>query len=323
MSIFTAQQLPIMVSVLSALAIFTVFYGLYREWRHRRDSVADRIHQLEVQRHGLINEVVPRGEAGQMVVALNQLAGRVGLAEQLARAGIPLTAGEFILIVGLLLGIGVILSVLLHNFFLCGMLVLAAWLAPRWWISQRRAKRIRDFDHQLPATIILIANAMRSGSINIAMSLELAAQQSQPPISKEMAQVSREVSFGKSIKEALINLTIRVPSVDLQLLVTAIVIQMEAGGNLVQMLERISETIRERVRLNGEIKSLTAQQRYSGYVVAFMPVAISALLFIINPNYILGVFHTTVWCGWVMFSTAAVMITVGMLVINKVVDIRI
>lgn len=323
MSIFTPQHLPLMVSILSVLAIFTVFYGLQREWQHRRDRVADRLRQLEVQRQGLLAESVPRGEVGQMVAALNQFAGRVGLAEQLALAGIPLTAGEFILIVGLLVGIGLILSLLLHNIFLFGMLLLAAWIAPRWWISMRRAKRIRDFDHQLPAAIVLLANAMRTGSINIAMGLELAAQQSQPPISKEMAQVVREISFGKSIKEALLNLTVRIPSVDLQLLITAIAVQMEAGGNLVQMLERISETIRERVRLNGEIKSLTAQQRYSGYVVAFMPVAISGLLFILNPNYILGVFHSTVWCGWVMFGTAAVMITVGMVVINKVVDIRV
>jgi tight adherence protein B len=235
---------------------------------------------------------------------------------------VPLTAGEFILLTAILLGVGVILSILMHNIFLFMMLIAAVIWGPRAWISARRAKRTRDFDAQLPGAIQLIASALRSGGSNIALALRMAAQQSKPPISKEFQIVVQQIEWGSSIKDALVSMTERVPSIDLQLLVQAIAIQMESGGNLVQMLENISDTIRERVRLAGEVKALTAQGKYSGYVVALMPVVISGLLFIFNPNYILGVFRTTQWCGWTMFTLAGIMIVIGMAVIRRVVDIK-
>jgi tight adherence protein B len=315
-------QQTVLVSILSALAVFTIIFGLNREWQRRRNRVAERLRQLELQRQGLLRDAVPARDAGQIVAALNRFAGRVGLDEQLSRAGVPLTAGEFILLVAIVLGVGLILSVVLHNVFLLLILAAAAVWAPRWWIASRHVKRARDFNNQLPAMIHLLANAIRSGN-NTAQALDLAARQSKPPMSRELQLVVQKIAYGTGVKEALESLTARIQSVDLQLLVTAITIQMETGGNLVQILERISETIRERVRLEGEIKALTAQQRYSGYVVALLPVAISLLLFLFNPNYILNVFRTTVWCGWVMFLTAGVMIVIGVVVIRKVVDIRV
>jgi tight adherence protein B len=318
------KQLPLMVSVLSAVAVFTIIYGLYREWRRRHDRVADRLRQLEQQRRGLLAEAITQQETGQVVAALNQIAGKVGLAQQLSYAGIPLTAGEYILIVGILLAIGLVLSVVLHNYFLCVVLLAGAWWGPRWWIARQRAKRIRDFEKQLSGTIQLLANALRAGSSNVPMALEMAAQQTQPPMSKELAHVIRDIKdYGISQKEALINLTVRIQSVDLQLLVTAINLQHESGGNLVQMLERIGETIRERVRLNGDIKALTSQQIYSGYVVAMLPVAIMGILMLTRPSYVLGVFQTTHWCGWTMYSLAGVMIVTGILVIRRVVDVKV
>lgn len=316
-------QVPLLVSVLSALAVFTILFGLSREWTRRHNRVAERLRQLEIQRQGLARDALPRRDAGQLVAALNRFAGRVGLDEQLSRAGVPLTAGEFILLVAILLGLGLLLSVVLHNIFLFMVLVAGTFWGPQGWIANRRAKRARDFDAQLPGAVQLIASALRSGSSTIAQALDMAARQTKPPISKELQLVVQQITYGTGVKEALTNLTERVPSVDLQLLVTAIAIQMESGGNLVQMLERISETIRERVRLEGEVKSLTAQQRYSGYVVALMPVAILLLLLVFNPHYILSVFQTTTWCGWTMFLTAGIMIAIGVVVIRKVVDIRV
>ncbi len=323
MDLPTMGKLPLLVSFLSAFAVFTIIFGLSREYQRRRNRLADRLRQLEIQRRGLAQAALPDRETGQLVAALNQIAHRAGLDEQLSRAGVPLTAGEFILIVAILLGVGLILSIALHNIFLFMMLVAATIWGPRAWIASRKAKRTRDFDAQLPSAIQLIASSMRAGNSNIAIALRLAAQESKPPISKEFQIVVQQVEWGASIKDALVSMTERVPSTDLQLLVQAISIQMESGGNLVQMLENISETIRERVRLAGEVKALTAQGKYSGYVVALMPVAISALLFIFNPNYILGVFRTTTWCGFTMFAAAAVMILIGMAVVRRIVDIKV
>jgi len=112
-------------------------------------------------------------------------------------------------------------------------------------------------------------------------------------------------------------------SEDLELLVTAINVQREVGGNLVEVLEIIAATIRERVKLVGEMRVLTAQQQLSGYVIAMLPVVLALLLGVINPNYMLGVFRETVWCGWTMLSCSALMILSGFLVIRQIVNIRV
>lgn len=325
MSNASPSQLPLLVSLVAAVAIFIIFVGLSREWRKRHQRVDARLRQLDALRRGMVHDAVealPQEGRGQLVAALNTMGKRMGLADQLTRAGINLTAGEYLLVIGLLILVGLVLSIVLHNIFLFLLVIVGGAFGPRWWIESRRAKRTRDLEAQLPATVVILINALRaSGSVQQA--LAMVARQAQPPMSKEMGLVMESIELGTDVRQALLAMVARIESMDLQLLVTAIIIQRDVGGDLVKMLERIGETIRERVRLHGEVRSLTAQQRYSGYVVALMPAVIAIFLMVVNPSYILGVFQSTMWCGWVMFVTAAVMVVVGVIVIQKVVDIKV
>ena len=130
---------------------------------------------------------------------------------------------------------------------------------------------VNKFNKQLPDTITLIANALRAGS-SFLQAIELVVRESAPPISTEFGRVIREVNLGLSFDVALENMVRRVRSEDLELMATAISIQHTVGGNLAEILDSIAYTIRERVRIQGEIRTLTAQQRLSGYVVGFLPI---------------------------------------------------
>ncbi len=158
-------------------------------------------------------------------------------------------------------------------------------LFPRYYLRYRQGKRVKPFATQLPDTITLLANSLRAGS-SFLQGLELVTREGRPPISEEFERVVREMSLGVALQPALNNLVRRVDSEDLELMVTAINIQSQVGGNLATVLDSIAFTIRERIRIVGEIKTLTAMQRYSGYVITLLPVGLAGILFLISPSYI-------------------------------------
>ena len=145
------------------------------------------------------------------------------------------------------------------------------------------------FNKQLPDTITLIANALRAGS-SFLQAIELVVRESRPPISVEFGRVIREVNLGLPFEDALENMVRRVRSDDLELMATAISIQHNVGGNLAEILDSIAFTIRERIRIKGEIRTLTAQQRLSGYVVAFLPISLAGFLFVAAPGFMAPMF---------------------------------
>ena len=152
--------------------------------------------------------------------------------------------------------------------------------------------RLGAFNKQLPDTITLIANALRAGS-SFLQAIELVVRESRPPISTEFGRVIREVNLGLPFEPALENMVRRVRSDDLELMATAISIQHQVGGNLAEILDSIAFTIRERVRIKGEIRTLTAQQRLSGYVVGFLPIALAGFLFVAAPGFMEPMFAST------------------------------
>jgi tight adherence protein B len=157
--------------------------------------------------------------------------------------------------------------------------------APRFYLTRRQNGRLRQFAEQLPDTITLLANSLRAGS-SFLQGMELVTREARPPISEEFGRVVREMQLGVALQPALNNLARRVSSEDLELMVTAIQIQSQVGGNLATVLDAIAHTIRERIRIYGEIQTLTAMQRYSGYVITLLPVGLAGILFVISPDYI-------------------------------------
>jgi tight adherence protein B len=164
-----------------------------------------------------------------------------------------------------------------------------------------------------------MANSLRAG-YSLLQTMELIARESPAPMSNEFGRVVREVGLGISTHQALDNLYRRVPSEDLDLFITAIKIQSEVGGNLGQILDVIGETIRERVRIQGEIKTLTAQQSISGYVISGLPIALGCVLFIVNPGYMSVLL---VW-PWICLPLIAVGFEVlGFIAMKKIVAIEV
>ena len=204
---------------------------------------------------------------------------------------------------------------------------LIGFLLPRFWLSRRKAGRLNAFNKQLPDTITLLANALRAGS-SFLQAIELVVRESRPPISTEFSRVIREVNLGLPFEQALENMVRRVRSDDLELMATAISIQHTVGGNLAEILDSIAYTIRERVRIKGEIRTLTAQQRLSGYVVGFLPIGLAGFLFIAAPNFMDAMFLNPpavlgLPAGVVLLLFGGFMMFIGFMLIRKIVDIEV
>lgn len=249
----------------------------------------------------------------------------IRLASELAQADLRITAGEFMTIRGVLASVGALLGLVLpvgNPFVLALVLLLAGLYGPTFWVRRRKLARQKKFNEQLPDLVTLMAGSLRTG-YSFMQSLELVAREGVEPSKSEFARVVREVGIGIPPEEALSHLVERMQSEDLNLLVTAVNVQREVGGNLVEVLEIIASTIRERLKLIGEVGVLTAQQQLSGYIIAMLPVGLGLLLFIINPTYMLGMFTDTHWFGWTMVSCSLVMVVIGLIVIRRIVDIKV
>jgi tight adherence protein B len=200
---------------------------------------------------------------------------------------------------------------------------------PGLYVNYAAKKRMRAFDNQLSDTLNLWVNALRSG-YSVLQGMEAIATELPPPVSVEFERVVQEVRLGLSVSQALGNMLRRVPSEDLDLVVTAVNIQREVGGNLAEVLDTISFTIRERVRIKGEIRTLTAQGRLSGWIISFLPLVLGLVLFLINPEYM-----SQLWvreepiilsflpCGWIVIGVGLLMTAIGMFAIQKIVDIEV
>ena len=256
------------------------------------------------------------------------------LARDIARADLHLKISEYFMIwIGTTLAVPAIMfaaSVVmpaLGNPFLLLVGGLIGFMIPRFWLGRRKSGRLNQFNKQLPDTITLIANGLRAGS-SFLQAIELVVREARPPVSTEFARVIREVNLGLAFDEALENMVRRVRSDDLELMATAISIQHNVGGNLAEILDSIAYTIRERVRIKGEIRTLTAQQRLSGYVVGFLPIGLDGFLFIAAPGFMAPMFDDSVSiaglpAGVIILIIGGFMMFMGFMFIRKIVDIEV
>jgi tight adherence protein B len=278
----------------------------------------DREQAVESKPLAKLDAAVSKGKQGSKIM------------RDLARADLKLTVTEFI---GLKIlaalagaGLGALIGRASPQAMLLSALVGAILLsfAPNLYLIIAARRRLKAFNDQLGDTINLLANSLRSG-YSFLQSMELVSREAPPPMSTEFRRVVQEVGLGLSTEEALENLLRRVPSEDLDLLITAVNIQMEVGGNLAQILETIGHTIRERVRIKGEIQVLTAQGRISAYVITGLPIALAIMITVINPTYMAPMFTfgmpPQAWCC--LPVTSLIMIAIGYFLIMKIVNIEV
>ncbi len=333
---------PLLVAAVAAAAILLIAVGIatsgsssgisarlerYASGREEKPTAASgqgQIADLLAQSQALaqLNKVVEQRDFG------------ANLSRDLARADLKLKPSEFLLlwggaIVGLpivFVVFSLVLPTLAHPLALLGAAFVGAIL-PRLWLNRRKSSRLGAFNKQLPDTITLIANALRAGS-SFLQAIEMVVRETRPPISLEFSRVIREVNLGLPFDQALENMVRRVRSDDLELMATAISIQHTVGGNLAEILDSIAFTIRERIRIQGEIRTLTAQQRLSGYVVGFLPFALAAFLFIAAPNFLQPMFDSAVSIGGlpagvIILGVGLVAMLIGFMLIRRIVDIEV
>jgi tight adherence protein B len=283
-----------------------------------------------------LRELVARSP---ILMVLNRSVERRSWSEQigrdLARADLTLRPFEY-LIVRVLVVVGTIflfwllgrtLLPILGNPLLLIVGALLGFLLPGIYIRRRQQKRLNAFDSHLADTISLLGNALRSGS-SFLQATELIVRETKPPISTEFGRVIREVQLGLTTEQALANIVRRVKSADLELMATAITIQYQVGGNLAEILDTIAFTIRERVRIKGEIRVLTAQQRLSGYVVGLLPILLVVVISLLAPQFMRAMFDNPpgvlgLPLGVVLLLLGGVSMIIGFLLIRRVVDIEV
>src|SRR4051794_9897779 len=336
------NMMAIVVAAVAALAIILLTFWFASS---RGSGIGDRLERYASTKvpdtrkagtgQGGVAELIAQSEA---LNSLNRVVeGRdfgANLARDLARADLRLKPSEFLMIWGAaIVGIPVVMFAFSPFFPALGtpffLLIgaLMGFLLPRLFLARRKSGRLGAFNKQLPDTITLIANALRAGS-SFLQAIEMVVRESRPPISTEFGRVIREVNLGLPFEQALENMVRRVKSDDLELMATAISIQHTVGGNLAEILDSIAYTIRERVRIKGEIRTLTAQQRLSGYVVGFLPIALAGFIFVAAPKFFDPMFQKPpevlgLPAGVIIMSFGGFMMFIGFMLIRKIVDIEV
>lgn len=322
----------IVVGVLAFLMIVGAALALLTDGRREVDQ---RLQQFvgSTATYEVPEELVEVSSRPDVAERFDSLISRRGffqpIRERISRSDVKLRVSEYI---GLTLVSGVLTAVLFYYFLNQSLLLgslgfLLGLRLPRWYLGFAATRRVNAFNGQLSDTLNLWVNALRSG-YSVLQSLDTIASELPPPVSQEFERVVQEVRLGLSLDQAMDNMLARVPSEDLDLVVTAVKIQREVGGNLSEILDNIGYTIRERVRIKGEIRTLTAQGRISGWVVGLLPVALMFILFAINPDYIseLWVWEAPIVflpCGWYLMGIGAIATVAGVVFIRKIVDIEV
>ncbi len=261
------------------------------------------------------------------------------LTRSLARADIKMKVGEFILLTIILTVLGALVG-----WFLGGgtgngseggtLSILAAlpgviiggavgFFAPTLYMRRQQGRRLIKFDNQLADMLSLMVNGLRAGYSTM-QAMEAVSKELPPPISDEFRRVVQEMQLGIPMDTSLENLTRRIPSKDLDLVVTAINVQREVGGNLAEILDTISHTIRERVRVKGEIRVLTSQVMMSGRVLAIMPVGVIVIMYFLNRQYMMRFFNpATRMYGIPALIAGAFLIVIGYVIMQKIAKIEV
>jgi len=247
------------------------------------------------------------------------------VSRELARADLKIKPGEYIAMYVI-----AIIGVALIAFLLGGRLLLSALIGgvigaflPRMYVKNQQGKRLTHFNDQLPDMLNLMVNGLRAGFSTL-QAMEAVSKELPAPICDEFRRVVQEMQLGIPMEKALVNLLRRIPSQDLDFLITAINVQREVGGNLAEIMDVISYTIRERIRIKGDIRSLTAQAMYSGRALALMPVGLLCILWFLNRSYVMEFFNkSTLLCGGIALGTAGVLITVGYVIMVRIANVEV
>lgn len=314
-----------------ALALIALIVGLVISLNSDKTAVEERLgkyvgaEQQPVEQQERVKNTAVSDWVNQRVTK-SSFGGNIS--RELARADLKLKPSEYIALMGIsAVGVGFV------GWFIGGQSILVGLAGgalglflPRFYVKSQQSKRLVKFNEQLGDMLNLMVNGLRAGYSTM-QAMEAVSKELPPPICDEFRRVVQEMQLGVSMQAALDNLLRRIPSEDLDLVVTAINVQREVGGNLAEILDTISYTIRERVRIKGEIRVLTTQVMYSGRFLSMMPLFVMAILYLLNKDYMMEFFleknNSPIPCGYIGLACSAILIVIGYVVMNKIGDIEV
>ncbi|MCX7823973.1 MAG: type II secretion system F family protein [Verrucomicrobiae bacterium] len=320
-----------LVAITAVAAVVLALVGLARLFEGGTQRLRRRIGVLAERNRGLTPSERPFAPAspaaplrlgiGRLVTWARGRAWEQRMADLLAGADVPLWPGEFATLRLAVAALGALAGlVLLETYLAAGILAVAGYGIPTLLLHLRKRKRLSKFEQQLPHMLQMLVSSLRSGA-SLNRSLEVAAQMSRPPMSKDLAIVLRETSLGIPLEESLDSMARRVGCPDFETVVVGYQIQRESGGSLTAVLSKVAEAVRLRLQLRGELRALTAQGRFSALIISLLPVAVGVVLKVASPSYLEPLFED--WSGRALLLGALVWQTIGALIIWKIVNIKI
>jgi len=308
------MQLPqeTIVALPMAAAIFVFFWALDRVRKERRVRSTDAQAARATPRELVDRLLKP---AAENLSQRRRVAGKPTLTEDLARAGLNVTAPEYLLIRIGAVALGALIGLFRFGFTL-GPVILGAvgFVIPPLVVAYLQRRRQQQFNEQLASMLQLLSNSLKTGYA-IDRALETVAAKSQPPVSTEFERVTTEITLGTSVEDALSALLLRINSPDLEFIVTAILRHIRVGGNLAEVLDNISDTLRDRLQTKRDMSVLTAQSRASASIITGLPILLALGLYVFVPGYYAPM--TSTWVGYAMLGFAGFMILLGNLIIQR------
>ena len=324
------DPIVILIAAMVLLAVFLLVIGLGGS--HNKEGLGDRLEtfrsdqqaQADPEANSLSLRKRSYSDFPILNTFLSHLKGSEKVALQLDRAGVPLRVGEYYLIrytvAALFFVVPFAFSQTLLTLILSVLFATVGYALPAMYIGRRKASRMSRMNAQLAEMLDLVANSLKSG-YGLMQSLDFAARQISDPLSAEVRRTLRDANLGMSTEEALDALGERVSSPDLDMVLTAINIQRSVGGNLAEILESVTFTMRERKRIRGEISTLTSQGIMTDILIGGLPVGVGLLFMVINPSYMSLLFTET--AGRIILLAAVGLEGLGILSIKRVLAIEV
>ncbi len=317
---------PLVASILAFVGVTGMVFAVASMFNDKgTNNVEDRLLVLAGKKQAneaeLTREALLKDSLDGLNGVFKSIAERFDLKLLFAQSDSPITPEVFIMMsIGFGVGGGVLCFLVASQFAFVPLAAVAFCMLPLLWLMFRRGRRLKKFSTQLPEALALIARALRSGH-SLASGLKVVCDEMQEPMSKEMNATYEEQNLGIPLDLALKNMYKRVPNLDLKFFATAVAIQRQSGGDLAEILDKISKVTRERQELLGHVQALTGEGRISGIVLMGLPIAIFLCVWKMNPDYVMILFTDEM--GRKMVAVALALQVVGAWSIKKIVQIKI
>ncbi|HVM61451.1 MAG TPA: type II secretion system F family protein [Verrucomicrobiae bacterium] len=325
----------LLIIVLGLAACALLGYGLYLWATRRRTILAERL-----ETYTTIEEEAARTTQSEMQVSsqiprlFRMLLGpgyMTHLENELARADIPMRPSEYLLLRAVLAVVGYMVGRYVFGYLHSGIiLAVCGFVVPVFVVRSHQTRRRNKFVKQLADALMLLTNSLRSG-YGFVKGLELVAKEMGDPISKELNRLLREINLGVTVDDALLNLGRRINSQDLDIVIGAYLVQKDVGGNLTEIMEKVAETIRERLRIQGDVRVLTTQGKLSGLIVGLLPFAVVSILLLYAPDYFGSMFGPPITHPWgfnvplgvILLIVGVCLQLIGAYIIYRVINVKV